>query len=197
MQAEWAAGRLGLREVAWTGWWLAKYSIGLEGGLDGAFDQAVATLAGQEEAAFDAHTASWFETMVAHRARPGGLRAIQEHRERGERVVLATSGTIYAARAAQRAFDLDDAIGTELEVVDGRFTGKISGMGYGAAKRDLVVAWAQREGVDLAQSTFYTDSISDLALLEEVGSPRIVHPDPKLSRLATERDWVVCDWGTS
>ena len=186
-----------MREVAWAGWWLAKYSIGLEGGLDGAFDQAVATLAGQEELAFDAHTAQWFASMVVHRARPGGLQATQHHRERGERVVLATSGTIYAARAAQLAFGLDDAIGTELEVLDGRFTGRISGMGYGAAKRDRVVDWASRNGVDLAQSTFYTDSISDLALLEQVGHPGIVHPDPPLARLAAARGWPVLDWGVS
>jgi phosphoserine phosphatase len=56
------------------------------------------------------------------------------------------------------------------------------------------LAWAEREGVDLSRSTFYTDSISDLPMLEQVGSPRIVNPDPRLLVVARWRGYPVESW---
>lgn len=197
VQSEWSAGRLGLREVAWASWWMVRYSLGHDGGMEEAFARAVATLEDSEEQSFADLTDQWFAERVQERLRPGAAAALARHREAGDRTVVATSGTIYAARAAQRAFGLDDAIGTVLEVEQGRFTGRIAGMGYGAAKRTLVEDWAAREGVDLADCAFYTDSISDLPLLEAVGQPVIVHPDSGLSRVARERGWQVVEWGTS
>ena len=56
------------------------------------------------------------------------------------------------------------------------------------------MAWAEAHGVDLSQSTFYTDSISDLPMLERVGSPRIVNPDPRLFVVARLRGYPVESW---
>src|SRR5207245_6089160 len=59
--------------------------------------------------------------------------------------------------------------------------------------------WAERfaaaEGIELAQSYFYTDSITDLPVLERVGEPRVVNPDPRLRRLAVRRGWPVLQLG--
>lgn len=197
VQAEWSAGRLGLFEVAWASWWMVRYTLGRDVGMEEAFERAVATLEDSDEREFAERTERWFDERVRARLRPGAGQTIERHRQAGERMVVATSGTVYAARAAQRAFGLDDAIGTVPEVVDGVFTGRIEGMGYGAAKRVLVEAWAEREGVDLADSVFYTDSISDLPLLLAVGEPVIVNPDAALAREARERGWQVVDWGVS
>lgn len=197
MQAEWRAGRIGVRQVAWGTWLLARYSLGREVRMEEAFEQATATLAGSEEHLFADRTHAWFDAMVAARLRPGAVAALERHRSNSEPLVVATSGTVYAARAAQRAFGMDDAIGTSLEVVEGRFTGRIAGMGYGAAKRTLVEAWAAERGIDLAESSFYSDSITDLPLLEAVGTPVIVNPDRPLAREAVRRGWPVVDWGTT
>jgi len=81
-------------------------------------------------------------------------------------------------------------------VRDGRFTGEaVRPVCYGAGK----IYWAERfataQGVDLGRSYFYTDSITDLPVLERVGEPRIVNPDPRLRRVAARRGWPVLQLG--
>jgi len=68
-------------------------------------------------------------------------------------------------------------------------------MAYGEAKLHRTTEWAQRRGVDLSSSTFYTDSYSDRALMERVGHPVAVNPDRRLAALAHRRGWEVVDWG--
>lgn len=196
LRREWREGRLGVRDAVWAIGMLGKYGVGL-GRLDQAFVQAVATLKGTEERELVRRTTSWFNEDVAQRLRPGARDALAAHRDAGDRLVLATSGSIYAATDAGRVFGLDDVIGSRFEVVDGRFTGRVASSAFGEEKAARVAEWAAREGVDLAQAAFYTDSAHDLALLERVGRPVVVHPDRVLRRIAATRGWEVVDWGTS
>ena len=81
---------------------------------------------------------------------------------------------------------------THLVSEDGRLTGEVMPpVCYGPGK----VVWGERfaaeHGVDLSASYFYTDSISDLPLLERVGQPVAVNPDPRLRRLARKRGWPI------
>jgi phosphoserine phosphatase len=81
---------------------------------------------------------------------------------------------------------------THLESREGRLTGEvIPPVCYGQGK----VVWAERfateEEVDLSASYFYTDSISDLPLLERIGQPVAVNPDPRLRRVALNRGWPI------
>jgi phosphoserine phosphatase len=81
---------------------------------------------------------------------------------------------------------------TRLEAQDGRLTGRVvPPVCVGTGK----IVWAERfaaeHDVDLSASFFYTDSISDLPLLERVGHPVAVNPDPRLRRLAAARGWPV------
>lgn len=191
---EWDAGRLSVRDVAWAGWYIAQYSLGRDA-LEHAFSDAVASLAGQEEALLEARTRRWFEDRIAHRLRPGAREAVERHRAAGDRLVVATSSSRYAGEAAVRAFGLDDLVCSLFEVRDGLFTGKVEASCYGAAKADRVAEWAERNGVDLGRSAFYTDSATDAALLERVGEPVAVNPDRRLLRLASSRGWKVVDWG--
>ena len=62
---------------------------------------------------------------------------------------------------------------------------------YGAGKTYWAERFAAAEGLDLARSYFYTDSITDLPVLERVGEPRVVNPDPRLRRAAMRRGWPV------
>jgi HAD superfamily hydrolase (TIGR01490 family) len=109
------------------------------------------------------------------------------HRARGEAtyIVTATLQEIADALAAELAFD--GALGSVAEVVDGVYTGRAQRALHADAK-----AHALRElDVDLAASTAYSDSISDLPLLEAVGHPVAVNPDRALRRIALERGWPV------
>jgi phosphoserine phosphatase len=62
---------------------------------------------------------------------------------------------------------------------------------YGRGKAYWAERFAAEHGVDLTRSYFYTDSITDLPVLDRVGHPRVVHPDPRLRRLAQRRGWQV------
>jgi len=124
------------------------------------------------------------------------LRLVQQHRARGERVyiVSATLHEIVAHIAEDLGFD--GAIGSTCEIVDGVYTGRslraLHGIGKAEAVRDLAVA----EGIDLAGSTAYSDSYSDVPFLEAVGHPVAANPDRRLRRIAALRDWPVVEFAS-
>jgi HAD superfamily hydrolase (TIGR01490 family) len=196
LRHEWDEGNVGVRDVAWATWWLLKYSFGSGSGMDDAYKEAVRTLKGKAEADIDRRTRAWFETQVRPHLRPGAKDALARHRDQGDRLVLATTSSPYAARAATEAYGLDAFVCTWFEVKEGVFTGDVASPAWGPEKAARVAEWAEREGVDLATSAFYTDSMTDLALLERVGEPVCVNPDRRLARLAASRGWPIVD-GTS
>jgi HAD superfamily hydrolase (TIGR01490 family) len=196
LRHEWRAGRVGVRDVAWALWALSQYHLGLDG-LDATFEAAASSVAGVSEAEFAERTRRWFETDVASHLRPGGRDALARHRARGDRIVLATSGTVYAAKPAQLAYGCDDVVCTTLGVKDGVLTGKIAQSAYGDNKLIRVQEWAAANGIRLEDCTFYTDSFTDVALLERVGSPVVVHPDRRLAAFAARRGWPVEVWGAA
>ena len=193
---EWREGNLSIWEAARGFGWLLRYSLG-DHDMRHAFEGAVARLEGQSEAEIERRTADWFNDEVAHRIRPGARRALDWHRERGDRLVIATTSSPYAARSARRAFALDDYVSSEFEVREGLFTGRVSRSCLGEGKAVAVAQYAQQLGQSLEDAWFYTDSVSDRALLERVGHPVVVHPDRKLAVLAVEQGWPVEDWGVS
>jgi phosphoserine phosphatase len=86
----------------------------------------------------------------------------------------------------------DGALGTPLEAVDGVYTGRLSGpMAYREGKAEALRTLAAREGFDLGASYAYSDSSSDLPMLEAVGHPVAVNPDAELARRAREGEWEV------
>ncbi len=194
VRREWRSGRLGWTQAAWAAWWLGRYALGHEA-LDRAFAQAAAAYANRPEAEVRDEVETWFDAEIRHRLRPGARDAIATHRAAGDRLVLATTSSQFAAEAAARAFGLDDVISTVVEVRDGVLTGRLEANAFGAGKARQVAAWAAREGVSLVHATFYTDSASDLPLLRAVGRPRVVHPDRRLARAAAAEGWPVLDWG--
>ena len=194
LRYEYDGGRVGLRDVAWGMWFVLQYQMG-RGPIDRAFSEAVATLKGVEEAVIKQRTFEWFEAQVRRRLRPGAKKALEQHRANGDRLILATSSSPYAAEAAVQAFGLEDFVCSRFEVLEGRFTGKVSSSALGAAKADRVAEWAEAHGVDLGVSAFYTDSVTDAAPLQRVGEPVAVNPDRPLLRLAREKGWRVEDWG--
>jgi HAD superfamily hydrolase (TIGR01490 family) len=125
------------------------------------------------------------------------LALVQRHRERGEPVyiVSATLQEIIDGLAAELGFD--GALGSTGEVVDGAFTGKVVRALHHEAKADCVRELAAREGIDLAASTAYSDSHSDLPFLEAVGHAVAVNPDRALRRSAAERGWPVLEFRQS
>ncbi len=107
-------------------------------------------------------------------------------------VVLATSSVELIVSPIARYLGIDHVLASSLEFADGRCTGRfLRPPLLGDEKRRAARAFARGRGVDLADCSFYSDSIYDLPLLEAVGSPVAVNPDPRLARIARSRGWRV------
>ncbi len=184
-------GQARRRDVARTLYYLFWYKLGL---LDvrSALEVSMAFVRGKDEAAMVADCVGWYGEAVRPYVFPGMAAQVAAHREAGHVLALLTSATRYLAEPLGADLGIEHHLVTQLVVRDGRFTGEVvQPVCYGRGK----VYWAERfaaeHGVDLAASFFYTDSITDLPLLDRVGHPRVVHPDPRLRRLAQRRGWQV------
>ena len=113
----------------------------------------------------------------------------EEHTARGERVYIASAALQEVVEEISSRLGFDGAIASRAEVQDGAFTGRLDRRLYGQAKADALVEVATAEGIDLAASTAYSDSHSDIPFLEAVGNPVVVNPDRALRRVADEARW--------
>lgn len=179
-----------------AGLWLTRYHLGFAS-LEDAMHQAIAHLHGSEARVLRERTGAFYEEGVRTLYRPGALRALEEHRGAGERLVLLTSSSNYLSELVARDLRLDGILCTSLEVDgQGLHTGRAQGeLCFGQGKRLHAEAYARQVGVPLSACAFYTDSYADLPVLEVVGRPVVVHPDPRLRREALRRGWPIVTWG--
>jgi HAD superfamily hydrolase (TIGR01490 family) len=105
-------------------------------------------------------------------------------------VVVSASGEELVAPIA-RALGVTHAMATRMVVEDGKYTGEIGFYCYGEGKVQAIRELAAREGYPLEHCYAYSDSITDLPMLEVVGHPSVVNPDRALRREATARGWPV------
>lgn len=119
---------------------------------------------------------------------PEARRLIGAHKGLGHEVVMVTSATRYQAEPIARELGVDQICCTELEIHEGRITGKVSPC-FGASKRAAAVRLGSARACNLADAYFYTDSCDDLPLLEAVGRPVAANPKASLSEVATSRGW--------
>jgi HAD superfamily hydrolase (TIGR01490 family) len=120
------------------------------------------------------------------------LELFDEHHAAGRKVVIVSSAPVEVVEPLAEFLGADEAIGTRAEIdEDGNYTGELEFYAYGAHKADAVHQLAARAHINLAMSYAYSDSITDLPMLELVGHPVAVNPDRELARVARERDWEV------
>ena len=119
------------------------------------------------------------------------LHLVQRHRARGERVYIVSATLHEIVQHIADDLGFDGAIGSTCEVVDGVYTGRSLRAAHGVGKAEAVRELARAEGIDLAASTAYSDSYSDVPFLEAVGHPVAANPDRKLRRIAQARGWPV------
>jgi HAD superfamily hydrolase (TIGR01490 family) len=161
--------------------------------LDKILPRLLAEAAGDDEKEMRLFCDRWFaEDLVSH-ITERGRRRVSEHQELGHLVAIVSGSTQYSvAPVAAHLGMASQYVCTHLESKDGVLTGQIiEPVCYGPGK----IVWAERlaaeHDVDLGASYFYTDSVSDLPLLERVGHPVAVNPDPRLRRLALKRSWPI------
>lgn len=194
---EYRAGRLSALSLVRSGFWMALYHLSLID-MTRAYERAVARFAGTSAATLEARTLEWFDREIAHALLPAAAKTIAEHREAGRPVVLLSSTSSYMARIVTERWGFDAWLANEFPTDDrGRLTGRVRApICYGAGKVEHARSWATAHGVDLATSWFYSDSRSDLPMLEAVGHPQVVNPDPRLARVARRRGWPIHQWAS-
>lgn len=121
-----------------------------------------------------------------------GRALVQKHRDLGDSCIVVTATNSFITQPIALEFGVDNLLATDLEEIDGRFTGKIEGIPcYQEGKVEKLRAWieANSPGSTMGDACFYTDSVNDLPLLESVAEPVAVDPDDSLSSIARQRNW--------
>ena len=120
------------------------------------------------------------------------LDLIDLHRAAGRRVYIISASPAEIVAPLGRFLGVDDVIASQASVdEEGRYTGEMEVYAYGPYKAQLIKEIAVTDGVDLSASYAYSDSYTDLPMLEAVGHPVVVNPDRVLAKVAKERGWTV------
>ncbi len=187
-------------EASWadmlrTLYWVARYTLGV---LDAERVAAtvLAELRGMPETVMAARCDDWFSRYVEPHITDGGRDAVRRHREAGDLCAIVTGASPYASRPLARRLGIDHVVSTVFEVdAERRFTGRAEQpLCLGAGKVERAERLAREHGFRLEDAVFYTDSVSDLPLMERVAEPVAVNPDPRLRRIAERRRWRVERW---
>jgi HAD superfamily hydrolase (TIGR01490 family) len=131
------------------------------------------------------------QTALKQHVYRDALDAVAEHEGRGEPSFIVSAALQEIVDALADELGLAGGVGSTAEVEDGVYTGRLLRRLYGQEKADALGELAAAEEIDLAASTAYSDSASDLPFLEVVGTPVVVNPDRALRAIATERGWPI------
>lgn len=148
------------------------------------------------------HFAEWnraaFDRMTRRRVFPDAVREVAALKRAGARIVLVTGATQEVVAPIAEHFGADHVIACELEVVEGRYTGRMVSAPVGdEEKARRMRDYAAREGIDLANTAAYGDNFADVPMLEAAGHAVAVNPDKKLAKEAARRGWPVRAWAVA
>ncbi len=130
--------------------------------------------------------------VLLNRIRPEARRLLDLHRQAGRSTFIVSAAPQEIVGPLALSLGMTGGIGTRAEVHDGIYTGELTGpFCYGEGKVTALSELARWDGLDLAQCYAYSDSASDLPMLEAVGHPVVVNPDKRLERHARRHGWPV------
>ena len=143
----------------------------------------------------------FIQEVIAPAIKPQALSLVAEHQARGEEVMIITATNEFVTRPIAEAFGVHELLAIELERDQtpggsGWFTGEIRGVpSFREGKVTRMEQWMAERGLDWNQvhTTFYSDSINDVPLLEKADVPVATNPDERLRALAAERQWRILD----
>lgn len=134
----------------------------------------------------------WIKPIIV----PGAKALLDNHRARGHELLIISATNLFITEPIAAMLEVPTILSTEPEIVADRYTGRYLGTPtYQQGKVVVLQQWLLDTGHDLAGSYFYSDSINDLALLEQVDNPVAAHPDEELKAIAVERGWKIIDLG--
>jgi HAD superfamily hydrolase (TIGR01490 family) len=188
-------GEATLGDLAKTLFWVGQYTLGV---LDTpkVAEKVLLTLRGMPETVLAARCDDWFRIYVERHIADAGREAVRRHRAAGDLCAIVTGASPYASRPLAQRLGIAHVVSSVFEVDErGCFTGRAEPpLCFGEGKVARALALAEAKGFRLEDATFYTDSISDLPLLERVAEPVAVNPDPRLRRVAERRGFRIELW---
>jgi HAD superfamily hydrolase (TIGR01490 family) len=180
-----------LLKSAWKTFWFKRVGAS-DAQSESARDQVLAAVAGRTHAGMDALLPEVLGPILLN-VYPEIFRRILDHERDGVRTYLVSASPYEVVSAVARALNMSGALASVGEVDgDGRYTGRMVGpFCYGQGKVVAIEAEARRAELDLGASWAYSDSASDIPMLELVARPVAVNPDKKLRDTALEREWEI------
>jgi putative phosphoserine phosphatase/1-acylglycerol-3-phosphate O-acyltransferase len=155
-------------------------------------------LEGRSEAELMAEAAELFDRVILPLVYPDAVEAIRWHQDQGHEVCIVSGAARFVVEPLARHLGIEHALYTRLDVKNGLFTGRVvEPICFEEGKIYWLQQFIDEQRIDLAKSWFYTDSVTDRPLLDLVGHPMVVNPDPLLYRLAVRRHWPVRFYETS
>jgi len=168
-----------------------QYKLGILDIRSWTLDMMV-QFSGQSEQKLAEEAVAWVEDVVVETIYPDAERLVKEHLAKSHVVAIVSGATAFVVRPIAARLGIEHILYTRLEVEDGVFTGRvIEPICFEEGKIYWLQQFIEEQGIDLAMSYFYTDSITDLPLLDLVGHPVATNPDPLLYRAAVKRRWPV------
>ena len=140
---------------------------------------------GRRETELMAEARELFERTILPSLYPEAARAVEQHRARGHVVCIVSGATRFVVEPLASHLGIEHLVYTRLEVEKGVFTGRVvEPICFEEGKIYWLEQFIEEQAIDLAKSYFYTDSITDLPLLDLVGPPVVSNPDPLRYRAA-------------
>lgn len=135
------------------------------------------------------------ESHLLEKIRPEIYHEIEKHQKKGAKVVILSAALPVLCQPIARHLKIHDVICTEMEVADGRYTGKSLGIiCFAEEKLNRLLEYCNIHNFGLDDAYYYADSISDVHVLSAVAHPVCIDPDRKLRKAAKKNNWLIPDW---
>ena len=158
---------------------------------DAVRDRVLGAVAGMRQDDLIAINATVLPKLLA-KIRPEARRLLDLHRHAGRNTYIVSAAPVEIVESLARSLGMTAGIGTRGRVVDGVYNGELDGpFCYGPGKVTAMQEIARWDGLDLGQCYGYSDSASDLPMLQAVGHPVAVNPDTRLARHARAHGWPI------
>jgi HAD superfamily hydrolase (TIGR01490 family) len=168
-----------------------RYSGASDGTSTGVRDRILGAVKGVRVEDLVALNVEIVPKLIA-KVRPEAQALVDRHRHAGRATYIVSASPVELVEPLAKALGMTAGIGTISEIADGVYTGELAGpFCYGPGKVEAISDLARWENLDLAQCYAYSDSASDLPMLEAVGHPVAVNPDAKLERIANNNGWPI------
>ena len=141
---------------------------------------------------------AWRSDYVSHWIKPivakGTQALLDKHRAQGDELIIISATNLFITAPIAELLGIEQILSTEPEIIDNQYTGRYLGTPtFKEGKVTVLNEWLKNSNHSLNNSYFYSDSINDLPLLEQVSIPIVVNPDDKLSIVAQSRNWQILD----